>query len=430
MTARSGARPAALGMDGRPLRPPGRFHTPHTDAILLRVADDAELERMLADLESDRFERKETASDMDRIAQAVCAFANDMPAHQLPGYVFVGVRDDGSHAGKPVTDELLLKLAALRDDGRILPPPRLTVAKRHLAGGDVAVIEVFPSPLPPVRFRGVVWIRVGPRRAHANEIEERALSERRATVAGRTWDARPATESTRDDLALDLFYAYRTQAIDRSVIAENHRSDDDQLASLRFLDRRSRCPTNAGVLTFGRDPRFFYPGAYLQLVWYEGTTSASEVLRERVIDGDLLSVLRQLDDVAKDVCHARPVTVAGFREEVRSDYPIEALREAWANAVIHRDYESNTPTMITILSDRIEVLSPGGLYGDLIADEFPGPTAYRNPILAEAAKVLGYVNRFGRGVPRIRDAMERNDSPAPIFDPRPGHFFVALPRRA
>ena len=56
---------------------------------------DDELERLLTDLESDRVERKEALSHPDRICEAICAFANDLPDHRAPGVVFVGARDDG-----------------------------------------------------------------------------------------------------------------------------------------------------------------------------------------------------------------------------------------------------------------------------------------------------------------------------------------------
>jgi ATP-dependent DNA helicase RecG len=309
--------------------------------------DDAELDSLLADLESDRSERKQGATDMDRIGQAVCAFANDMPGHRRPGYVFIGARDDGTPSGEPITDELLLKLAAIRDSGNVLPQPRLNVQKRVLRGAEMAVIEVFPSDLPPVRYKSVVWIRVGSRRARANESEERALGERRAAMTGRTWDARPCRDATLEDLALELFAAYRTAAVDRAVLDENHRSLPEQLDSLRFFDRRAAVPTHAGVLLFGKDPRYFFSGAYVQLVWYAGETPASDPLR----------------------------------------------------------------------------------HGDIPREAFPGVTAYRNPVLAEAAKVLGYVNRFGRGVPRVHEAMRRNGSGSPVFEPATGHFLVSLPRR-
>ena len=137
--------------------------------------DNAELEALLSDLESDRVERKESASDGTRIREAICAFANDMPGHNEPGVVFVGVKDDGSNAGLEITDRLLLDLANMRDDGNILPIPMMTVAKRELVGSDVAVIIVEPDDAPPVRFKGRIRIRVGPRRAIASAADERRL---------------------------------------------------------------------------------------------------------------------------------------------------------------------------------------------------------------------------------------------------------------
>ncbi len=64
------------------------------------------------------------------------------------------------------------------------------------------------------------------------------------------------------------------------------------------------------------------------------------------------------------------------------------------NAVLHRDYQSTSPIRYYQFSDRIEIQSPGGLYGDASPENFPRVNAYRNPIIAEAMHVLGYVNRF------------------------------------
>ncbi|MBC7976105.1 MAG: putative DNA binding domain-containing protein [Myxococcales bacterium] len=392
--------------------------------------DDPALERLLRDLESPSSERKQSFSDADRVCQAICAYSNDMAGSKQPGYIFIGAKDDGSPSGLAITDKLLLDLIALRSDGRILPQPRMVVEKRTLRGAEMAVIEVFPAGLPPVRFKGVVWVRVGPRRDRANEAEERALSERRASVSGRTWDARPCDEASNEDLALDLFTIYRSYAVAREVVDENHRTIDEQLASLRFFDRRASRPTNAGVLLMGKDPRYFVVGAYIQVVRYAGTTQAADVAMQRAIDGDLLSVLRLLDELAKELVAAKPVAVSHLREEQVFEYPFQALREALVNAVIHRDYESNTPILVSIFEDRLEIQNPGSLYGDARLEDFPGVTAYRNPVLAEAAKVLGYVNRFGRGLPRILDSMQKNGSSPPRIEPGAGHFLVVLPRHA
>ena len=98
------------------------------------MPSDADLEALLTDLESDRSERKASISERDKIRQAICAFANDLPNHGKPGVVFIGANDNGTCANLPITDELLRTLADMRSDGNILPPPTMTVQKRTLLG--------------------------------------------------------------------------------------------------------------------------------------------------------------------------------------------------------------------------------------------------------------------------------------------------------
>jgi len=143
--------------------------------------NDNELEALLNDLESDRAERKETfgGDAPEKVRQAICAFANDLPNHAAPGVVFIGARDDGSPKGLVVTDELLLTLANIRSEGSILPIPTMTVEKRQLKGAEMAVITVLPADSPPVRYKGRVWIRTGPRRDIASAQDERILNEKR-----------------------------------------------------------------------------------------------------------------------------------------------------------------------------------------------------------------------------------------------------------
>lgn len=388
------------------------------------------LEKLLASDETDRVERTISTEKTDKFCEAICAFANDLPNSRQPGYLFVGAKPDGSASGADISDQLLQKLASIRSAGNILPQPVMIVEKWSLGGGDMAVIEVLPSDLPPVRYKGQIWVRVGPTKAIATEAEERILTERRAAVA-RTWDARPCREATLSDLALDLFATtYRPFAIARDVIEENHRSMEEQLAALRFYDLRAGCPTNAAVILFAKDPESFSPGAYVQYVRYVGETQADMVERELRLSGDLLSIMRRLDELAKDVAGSRPVASAGLAEREVFEYPPRALHELLMNAVIHRNYESTTPVMVNHYADRIELLSPGGLYGDLTPEQFPRVTAYRNPVIAEAAKVLGFVNRFGRGIPTAQAELARNRAPSAGFDLQLNHVLVTVWRPA
>ncbi|MFN0110721.1 MAG: ATP-binding protein [Blastocatellia bacterium] len=374
---------------------------------------DQELEKLLIEMESDRVERKASVSDRDKIRQAICAFANDLPNHQLPGVVFVGVNDDGSCAKLPITDELLRTLADMRSDGNTLPFPAMTVQKRLLAGCEVAVIIVEPADAPPVRYNGRVWIRVGPRRATASAEEERRLSEKRRSK-DQPFDLRPIVSASLDDLDLELFRRfYLPAAIPADVLEQNQRSIEDQLKSLRFVTADLQ-PTVLGLLTVGKAPRWFLPGAYIQFLRIDGTGLTDPIKDQKEIDGALPDMLRFLDVIFEAHISIATDFTSQSIEQRQPDYPIVALQQLSRNAVLHRSYEgTNAPVRIYWFRDRIEIQNPGGPYGQVTQHNFgqPGMTDYRNPNLAEVMKNLGYVQRFGIGIELARHEMQKNGSP-------------------
>ena len=274
------------------------------------MIDEATLLDLMSDLESFRVERTTSTNDTSKFCEAICAFANDMAGTGLPGFLLVGVSDKtGEPVGLNVSDQLLQTLAGLGADGNTLPAPPIIVYKVTLSSGkgDVAVVEVRPSDIPPVRYKGRVHIRRGPRKGIANESEERILAERR-TASHVSFDAQPCLESSLDDLALELFtVGYRPLAVDAAVIEENNRAIQVQLATLRFFDLRRDRPTHAGILCFGKNPLYFEPNAFVQYVHYDGTDQAADILSEKQFSGDLLSVLRELDSFAKLLPQARPI---------------------------------------------------------------------------------------------------------------------------
>jgi len=379
---------------------------------------ETELLALLADLESFRVERTVSMNDNAKFSQAICAFANDMPGSRLPGFLLIGADDkSGAPSGLKATDELLRNLAGLVSDGNILPPPAIAVYRQTLSsgGGDIAVVEVQPSELPPVRYKGQAWIRRGPRKGIANETEESLLIERR-TAASRTFDAQPCVGAGLSDLALDLFInTYRPLAIDAETIAENNRPVEQQLASLRFFDLSRNYPTYAGLILFAKDLLGWLPNAYVQHVRFDGPTMASDVADEKRFQGDLLSIVRDLNVFVRLITSHRPVPISPLEETMVSDYPEVAVRELLVNAILHRSYEAPAPVRFYQYSDRLEIQNPGPLYGVARPDNFPSQTSYRNPVLAEALKTLGLINRFGRGVERAQSALAKNGSPPAEF---------------
>lgn len=387
-----------------------------------------QLKVLLLDLESDRIERTESVSNTDKYGQAICAFANDLPNHRQPGYLLVGVKDNGLLSGLIVTDDLLKNLGGIRSDGNVLPQPMMNITKFSFENGEVAVVEVFPSDLPPVRYRGRVHIRVGPRKGLANEQEERVLSERRVALA-RSFDARPCSEATIDELALGQFDAYRREAVDPETILANHRPVEQQLASLRLYDPERSCPTHAGILLFGKNPRFYMPGAYVQYLKLPGTDLTDRPEDQAEISGDLHSVLRELEGRLKLLIQTSMRTINSLEERLLPDYPEWALRELLMNAVMHRNYDSNTPIRFYGFNDHIEIQSPGGLYGEATPENFPTRNSYRNPVIAEAMKSLGFVNRFGYGVQRAQALLSQNGNPPAEFEFDEHSVLVKIYRR-
>ena len=116
------------------------------------------------------------------------------------------------------------------------------------------------------------------------------------------------------------------------------------------------------------------------------------------------------------------------RERQQPDYPVDALRQFAYNAIMHRSYEgTNTPVRVYWYADRIEIASPGGLYGRMTRENFgTGDTDYRNPLLAEIMHHLGFAQRFGLGVPLARRLLAENGNPDPEFHFEPARVVVAV----
>lgn len=372
-----------------------------------------QLTQMLTALEAARIEKTISKNDADKFGEAICSFSNDMPGHNLPGYLIVGVNDDGSLNGTSVDEQLLQTLLSYRTDGRIVPPPAMTVEKFIYPQGEVAVVEVHPSRVPPVRYKGKVCIRIGPRKGTANEAEERILSEKRSTFA-RSFDTQPCFGSVIGDLSVEIFKnSYLPTAIDEQTLLANGREIKAQLASLKFYDLNSDCPTNAGILLFGKNPRFFLPGAKVQYVRFEGKDETSDFDFEYSFEGDLTTQLKVMNDFVKSQIVKKVQNRLG--EEYDYNYPVSAILELLYNAVIHKDYQSNAPIKFYEYQDRIEITNPGGLYGDARPENFPNKNDYRNPTLAEAAKNLGFINSFNVGVKRAIASLIKNGNPEPTF---------------
>lgn len=387
---------------------------------------DDELTQLMDELESDRVERKQSwAGDApEKARQAVCAFANNLPNHDKPGVIFVGVTDTGDLAQLEVTDRLLQTLSDMKTDGKMLPPPTLTVERRVLKGAAVAVVTVWPADAPPVRYEGRVWIRIGPRRGLATAQDERILNEKRR-YRDRSFDTRPIAGCPISELNQIVFEnEYLPQAFAADVLANNGRTYEERLASTGMIASvGDLTPTVVGVLAVGKSPRSWVPSAYVQFLRIRGTRWDEPVVDAQELDGTLDLILRRLDDKIKATLATAVDISSGATTEIRaSPYPLSALQQLTRNAIMHRTYEgTNAPVRVTWFDDRIEISNPGGPFGVVTQENFgrPGINDYRNPAIAAVLKTLGYVQRFGVGIAEARRALAANGNPPLEFQVEP-----------
>jgi ATP-dependent DNA helicase RecG len=230
------------------------------------------------------------------------------------------------------------------------------------------------------------------------------------------------------DLDLELFEKeYLPNAVAPDVLAENRRSIEQQLASLRFL-APDGTPVYEAILAIGQDPRRWLPGAYIQFLRIDGTQLGDPVRDQKEISGPLRESLTQLDELLRINISIASELSAETREVRHPDYPMVALQQLTRNAIMHRSYEgTHAPTKVFWFADRIEIGNPGGLYGQVNEQNFGrGATDYRNPLLAEAMKVLGYVQRFGMGIPLALRELEKNGNPPPEFQFHPNSVLAVV----
>lgn len=164
-------------------------------------------------------------------------------------------------------------------------------------------------------------------------------------------------------------------AFAEDVLAENGRSYEERLASCRMIvSPDDTTPTVVGLLALGKSPQDFLPGAYIQFLKIEGTELPDPVSDEQRMGGALVEMLRRTEEKLRSHNRTAVDIVSQATHLKSTPYPQVALQQILYNAVLHRAYEStNAPVRIYWFSDRIEIISPGGPYGNVTPENFGKP---------------------------------------------------------
>ena len=200
---------------------------------------------------------------------------------------------------------------------------------------------------------------------------------------------------------------------------------------------RDGIPTLAAVMNFAIYPQGYFPQLGITAITVPGTMIGdtdlddSRFLDNKRIEGTITDMVDEALTFCKRNMKTRTLIDPETGKRIdRTEYPIAAIREAVLNALIHRDYSvytEGTPVQIDFFADRLEIHSPGSLYGRMTVDQlgFAKPDL-RNPALAVMTEVLtGAENRYS-GIPTMRRALAEYGLPEPKFENRRNEFVVTF----
>ena len=331
------------------------------------------------------------------------SFARELVAlaNTAGGRILLGVSDDGVVKGIKDTNALR---ARVQDIARNCDPS-VKVLTKHV--GDVFAVEVRESDAKPVQCSDGFFWRQGAATQKMSRDEIRDFFRSEGAIR---FDLAPCPRfNYPQDFDGDKFDAW----LRLSGITTGH-SVEDVLVNIDVAERTGDrlLFRNAGVLFFAKDVRRFFTDAYITCLLGRGTDKVRpQGLRRRHRGGHRGRHALHRAQYPLGVPHR------GLRRQNIREYPMEAVREAITNAVMHRDwFFDGANVFVEVYTDRVEVISPGALPKGMSVADLGHKTVRRNTLIADLLHRIDFIEKAGTGIRRIRDGAKAVDCPEPAFE--------------
>lgn len=345
--------------------------------------------------ESRTLEYKREMIDYKTIAHTVVAFANGDG-----GIIIIGVDDKKRNViGLPPTEiDTLLERIPVSLADRIQPALFPQTYEKTIDGKEVLVIQVYPGTQKPyfVSAEGMekgVYIRVGAhtRRASGEVLEDLRLLRSRMGYDEQILSTCPINE-------MDFGRLSHSMKSEKSLLSlEVVRTDP--------FSGKSHA-TRGGILMFHSTPEKYVPEAFVICSRMRGN-QGRDTIESHEITGSLPDQLELAIAQLETWLGVNPQLNGVRYANTQLALPREALREAVANALFHRQYSIPGPIKIALYADRLEIFSPGHFAGPFIPDSLGDGTSYiRNKVIALVARRLGLIEKRGTGIKLIFDSMK------------------------
>jgi ATP-dependent DNA helicase RecG len=333
----------------------------------------------------------------------VCGFAN-----ADGGVLVIGRNDKGVAVGVKGAAKLLEDIPnKVRDLLGIMVDVNLVLE----AGCELVEIHVAAYP-NPVSYKGEYHYRSG---STKQELRGAALARFLLRKQGLHWDSVPLPNFSLADCSGKAMQFFRIKAarsgrLDEAVLAD---SDAALLTNLQLYEG-SLLKRAAGLL-FGTDFENHVPGAYIKIGFF---VTNDDLRYQDEVHGDLFAQVEAALEILKTKYLKAYITYEGLQRVETFLFPMQALREALLNAVIHKDYSSGVPIQLSVYEHQIVLWNSGQLPHDWSHEKFLGkhPSVPYNPLVAAAFFRAGYVESWGRGIEKILRECVTHDVPEPVFD--------------
>jgi len=342
----------------------------------------------------------------------ICGFANAQG-----GRIYIGKDDSGNaiylEDYKRLMDEIPNKI---KNNLGIITEVNL------LEESDNPFIEIIVQPYSvPISLRGRYYYRSG---SVKQELTGTALNEFLLKRTGHTWDDVIETRASFDDIDETTVKKYLRKAEEAGRLPDiDGLSTPELLEKLRLTENGQL--KRAAIILFGKDPGRFYPNTFVKIGKFEDDDFT--IRFQELEDGNIIQVLDKVLRTLDYKFLIRSISFEGMNRVETLEYPIPALREMLLNALIHRNY-MGAPTQIRVYDKKLFVWNDGGLPETITLSQLKENHSShpRNPILANACFLGGYIDSWGSGIMKIINSCQVAGLPMPELKEKEGGFTVML----
>ena len=336
--------------------------------------------------ESETIELKRSTSELKEALISIVAILNK---HQK-GKLYFGIKNNGEAVGQDVSDKTLRQISQAISE-HIEPKIYPKIFEVKLKGKSCVCVEFLGNDGPYFAY-GRSYMRVADedRRLSVKDIEGMII---RKSMDKLRWDGGICEDAKISDISQKKLAWFLKKA---GLKHESVESSVDKLGLMK--DGRL---LNTAVILFGKRPQQFFPNARLRCAVFGGTDTAY-IIDMHDYEGDLFYLIEKAEEYLLQNIHIG-MRLDGFYRIDVPEIDKDAFREAVINAFCHRDYHQYDSVGIAIFKDRVEVRSPGLLYGGLTIQRIrkEGVSARRNELLAEMFHKVHFVENWGSGIGKI-----------------------------